>query len=295
MYINGCDCSIVIKTTHHEFNVPYSEETIREAVSYLKEEASIEGDGTCKAIVKKNGVTGCIVTPLTIRTVPLLMYLAFGTAGIPVFVSETRNIYQYKLNLTPIEDSNYFDLIQDRRIRNEKLGMSNERKIYEGCRVKSFELRTLREEAIKLKLDVCGERAAKNYLYINEIEKTTGERFKSNCVDYRINSEENHFIYGITLSIKKENGTKTEVWIRRTLHTDFELPEIINELKITAHLKKDKYEYNRFGIFRIALNNLVMISDETNVNSTDTVIGPVRYYVAGNVSTEVFTSGEEIL
>jgi hypothetical protein len=43
MLVNGCDCSIVIKTAYQEFDVPYSEETIREAVSLLIEEAAIEG------------------------------------------------------------------------------------------------------------------------------------------------------------------------------------------------------------------------------------------------------------
>ena len=71
MLVNGCDCSIVLKTAHREIDVPYSDETLREAVSILQEEASIEGDGICKAIQKKSGVTGCVVTPLTIGTAPL--------------------------------------------------------------------------------------------------------------------------------------------------------------------------------------------------------------------------------
>ena len=60
MLVNGCDCSIVIKTSHCETDVPYSEETIREAASLLQEEAAIEGDGVGKAIRKISGVTGCI-------------------------------------------------------------------------------------------------------------------------------------------------------------------------------------------------------------------------------------------
>ena len=43
MFVNGCDCSIVIKTSHLEKDIPFSDETIREAVSILHEEASIEG------------------------------------------------------------------------------------------------------------------------------------------------------------------------------------------------------------------------------------------------------------
>ncbi|MCL2722430.1 MAG: hypothetical protein FWD47_13960 [Treponema sp.] len=286
MKVQGCDCSIVIKTIQHEFDVPYSEETIREAVSLLEEEASIEGDGVCKAIVKKSGVTGCVVTPLTIGTAPLLLYLAMGSAGLPVYVSETRSLYSYKLNLLPMEDADCFELIQDR-------GM--ERRVFEQCRVQGFELRFEKEQAIKLKLDICGEHSAHAYLYTDTFEKKSGERFNSNNVDYRINGLEYLCIYGLTIQVKKESGTRTEIWIKRTLDKDRELPAIIEDLIITARLMRDKYEYRHFGIFRITLNRLVAVSDETSVNSSDAVIGPVRYYVSGSISTEVFTSGEEIL
>jgi len=286
MKVQGKDCTIVIKTSHHEFDVPYSEETIREAVSILQEEASIEGDGNCKAIVKKNGVTGCVVTPLTIDTVPLLLYLAFGSAGKPLYVSQTRNVYSSKLNLLPLEDTECFDLIQDR---------GNERRVFEDCRIQGFEFRIENDNAIKLKLDVCGERSAKTYLYTDDVEKTTGERFKSNCIDYYINGKENHFIYGITLSVKKSSGTKTEIWIKRILPVSNELPECIEELNIRAMLLSTKYECNSYGLFSIKLKNLVLISDETNINSSDTVIDPLRYYVSGGVSADVYTASDEII
>jgi len=286
MKVQGCDCSIVIKTTYHEFDVPYSEETIREAVSLLEEEAAIEGDGVCKAIVKKSGVTGCVVTPLTIGTAPLLLYLAMGSAGMPVYVSETKSLFRYSLNLLPLEDTDCFYLIQDR---------GNERRVFEQCRVQGFELRFEREQAVKLKLDIYGERSASAYLYTDIIYRKSGERFNSNYANYLINGLEFRNIYGLTIHVKKESGTRTEIWIKRTLDKDRELPAIIEDLIITARLMRDKYEYRHFGIFRITLKRLVAVSDETSVNSSDAVIGPVRYYVAGGVSTEVFTSGEEIL
>ena len=148
MKVQGCDCSIVIKTAYREMDVPYSEETLRGAVSLLQEEAPIEGDGICRAIRKRGGVTGCVVTPLTIETAPLLLYLAMGSAEVPVFVSETRDLYQYKLNLLPLEDTDCFDLVQDR---------GGERKLFESCRVMGFELRIEREQAIKIKIDIRGE------------------------------------------------------------------------------------------------------------------------------------------
>jgi hypothetical protein len=113
-------------------DVPYAEETIREAVSLLKEEAAIEGDGSCGAIRKSGGVTWCVVTPLTIGTAPLLLYLAMGSAGLPLYVSETRNLYLYRLNLLPMEDGSRFDLVQKR---------GGSRMLYESCAVTGFELR----------------------------------------------------------------------------------------------------------------------------------------------------------
>ncbi|MDR2541914.1 MAG: hypothetical protein LBC80_00465 [Treponema sp.] len=286
MKVNGCDCSILIKTIHHEFFVPYSEETIREAVSLLHEEASIEGDGINKAIQKSNGVTGCIITPLTIGTAPLLLYLALGSVGKPVYVSETRDLYQCQINLLPLEDTDCFDLIQDR---------NRERRLYEGCRVKGFELRVNREEALKLKLDICGERNLAVYPYTDVFVRESGERFNGDGVTYKINGKEYGNIYGLTLLSKKEGGTKTELWIKRVLDTGSDLPELIDELVITAQLLRDKYEHRHFGTFRITIKRLVLTSDETLINTADTVIGPLRYYVSGTVSTEVFTSGEVLI
>jgi len=284
MRVNGCDCSIVIKTAYKEIGVPYSEETVREAVSLLQEEAAIEGNGICKAILKNNGVTGCVVTPLTIGTAPLLLYLAMGSAGLPVFVSETRDLYQYQLHLMPMEDTERFDLIQER---------GNERRLFEGCRVKGFELRIMRGEALKLKLDICGERQPVVYPYIHKIAVSNDERFSGDYVTYKINGKEYTNIYGLTLLAQKEGGTKTEIWIKRILEKGFDLPDTIDELIITAQLWGDTYEKRHFGTFRITIKRLVLIADETTINSADTVIAPLRYYVAGAVIAEVFSSTEE--
>jgi hypothetical protein len=186
MKVNGCDCSIVIKTQFCEIDVPYSEETIRDTYSLLQEEASIEGDGSCRAIRKNNGVTGCIVTPLTIDTVPLLLFLAMGASGIPVFVSETRNLYKCTLNLLPLPDTVSFDLVQDR---------GNERLLYESCKVQGFELRIEREQAIKLRLDICGERPAVVYPYTDTFVPEKGERYNGDNVTYKINGKEYTNIY----------------------------------------------------------------------------------------------------
>jgi hypothetical protein len=95
MPVNGCDCLIMIKTAYRDMGVPYAVETLQEAVSLLKEEAPIEGDGSCGALRKSGqqvglGLAGCVVTPLTIGTAPLLLSLAMGNAGLPLYVSESR-------------------------------------------------------------------------------------------------------------------------------------------------------------------------------------------------------------
>jgi hypothetical protein len=279
--VHGSDCSIVIKTAYRETGIPYSEETVREAVSLLTEEAAIEGDGCYRAIKRSSGVTGCVVTPLTIGTAPLLLYLAMGSSGLPLYVSETRNLYRYTLNLLPAEDSIRFDLVQDR---------GGERRVFGGCAVTGFELRIVREQAIKLKLDIQGERAPAIYPYQDIAPTECRERFMGDRVTYRINGTEYHNIYSLTLSTKKEGGTRTELWIKRVLAQGPDLPGIIEELTITAQLLSDKYEYHYFGMFRITLTRLVLTADETAVDCADAVIGPMRYYIAGTVSAEVFTA-----
>jgi hypothetical protein len=267
--------------------VPYAVETLREAVSLLKEEAAIEGDGPCRAIRKSGGVTGCVVTPLTIGTAPLLLCLAMGSVatkgcvGLPLYVSETRNLYLYKLNLFPAEDSTRFDLVQER---------GGSRKLYEGCAVTGLELRFNRGEAVHLKLDIKGECPPALYPYQDIPPAETGERFMGDRVTYRINGTEYHNIYGLTIASRKEGGTQTELWIKRSLEYGGDIPGIIEELTIAAPLLREKYEYRYFGMFRITLTRLVLISDKTSIDSADAVIGPLRYYIAGTVNAEVFTA-----
>jgi len=295
VFVNGCDCSIVIKTFHIEKDIPFSDETIREAVSILKEEVPIEGDGVCRGIRKSCGVMGCVVTPLSIETAPLLLFLAMGSAGLPLYVSETRNLYQYQLNLLTMEDTEQFELIQDRK---------NERRLYEGCRIKGFELRILRGETIKLKLNIFGECAPRIYAAQSQTSEMSGtviekresrERFNSDYVTYQINGKEYKNIYGIRLLSKKVGGIRTELWIKRVLQKGGDIPEMIEELTVTAQLLRDTYELRQYGTFRITLKRLVLISDETEVNATGAVISPLRFYVVGTVNAEVFTStGEQI-
>jgi hypothetical protein len=284
MLVNGCDCSIVVKTARREMDIPYSDETLRETVEIMQEEASIEGDGVCRGLRKSGGVIGCVVTSLTIGTAPLLLYLAMGTAGSPIFISETKNVFKYLLVNSPLEDTENFSIIQDRK---------NERLFFEYCRVLGFELRIMRDEAIKLKLDLVGEYPTRVYPYNDSFEREQGERFNGDNVDYRINGKDYKNIYGLTLVSNKRGGTRTEIWIKRSLQWGTEILSDIEEIIITANLLKDKYEYRHLGTFRITIKRLFLISDETEVNATGAVISPLRFYVCGGVQAEVFASGEE--
>ena len=288
MKVRGKDCALAVRTSKGEMDIPYSDETLREAVTLLEEEAAIEGDGICRAMRKINGVTGCVITPLTIGTATFLVNHAMGASDKPVYVSGTRNLYRLNIRLLPMEDAEHFDLIQDRQNKNVKLGISTERKLYEGCRVNSFELRILRDEAVKLKLEISGEYPPVVYPCTDTFKQESGEVFSGDYVTYTINGQERKNVYGITLASKKEGGTKTELWIKRALEQGPDLPNSIDEMIITARLLRDNYENRHFGTFRIVLKKLMLSSDETNINSVDTVIGPLRYYISGNVSTEVF-------
>jgi hypothetical protein len=286
MLVNGCDCLIAIKTQYLAMGAPYAEETIREAVCLLQEEAAIEGDGSRGVIRKSRGITGCVVTPLTIGTAPLFWCLAMGSAEIPFYVSETRNIYLYRLNLLPVEGSARFDLVQER---------GGSQTLYQGCAVAGFELRCNRGEAIRLRLDIQGEWPPAVYPYIDPLKIEMGERFSSDYVVYRINKMKHTNIYGITLTADKKDGTKTELWIKRALEQGGDLPGMIEELTITAQLLRDKYERRYYGMFRVILTRLILVSDETVVDCGDWLVGPLRYYVAGTVNAEALnTSGEAL-
>jgi len=280
----GRDCTIMLKTQNRELVLPYMEETLREAAALLKEEAAIEGDGICRAIRQGCGIAGCVVTPLTLETAPFLFALTLGGMAQPFFVSETRNLYRHHLNLLPMEDSPAFEVIQDR---------GTARRLYEGCRVKSFELRILRDEALSLKLDITGEQSPVSYSLIESLKPSEGEFFKENGVSYTINGAVQKNIYGFSVAVYKEGGTKSEVFIHRSLGNE-DLPSIIENLTITAKLYRGKYEERHYGLFRLSFSHLVLMADETTIDSADAVIGPLRYYGAGGINAEVFTTtGEE--
>jgi hypothetical protein len=284
MNVQGRDCTLVALTSHREMSIPYTEETIRENVTLLEENPSIEGYGRCKAIKTSGGAVGCVVTSLTISAAPLLLYLAFGEIRLSAHVSETRAIYKHCIDLVPMDDTGPFGLMQDR---------GAEKKYYTACRVKSFELRILRDTHIKLKLDIESEKTPVQYPIQEQFKNESGERFRGENVIYRVNDRPHKNIYGVTLVVKKENGTKTEIWIRRILEKDTDLPETIDKLSITALLLRDCYEERHFGKLRITLRRLVLAHDETSVECDDSVIGPLRYFVNGDVTAEVFSAGGE--
>jgi hypothetical protein len=285
MNVQGRDCSLIVMTTQTEISIPYTEETIRENVALLEEYPSIEGKGNIKAIRTSCGAVGCVVSPLTILTAPLLFHLALGDVRYSHHVSETINVYRHYLDLLPMSDSRPFGLLQDR---------GSDNKYYPGCRVSGFELRIIRDEAIKLKLDIYSEKAPVSLPFPTHVDfgkaEWAGERFKGENVTYRINDREYKNIYGVTLAVNKVNGTKTELWIRRVLEKDVDLPETIDEISVTALLLRDCYEDGHIGKLRITLRRLMLVHDETSVECADSVIGPLRYFAAGDLNMAVYSN-----
>jgi hypothetical protein len=161
--------------------------------------------------------------------------------------------------------------------------------------VAGFELRVNREQAVKLKLDIRGEQGPAAWPYQEMAGAETGERFMGDRVRYWVNGKEQLHIYGLTMAARKQGGTRTEVRIHRVLEPGADFPETIDTLTITAQLLRDRYEERHYGMFRLALTGLALMADETDVDCADVVIGPLRYYCAGEVRAEVFTATGETL
>jgi hypothetical protein len=289
MTVYGKDCAIVLKAGGREMSLPYAGETIRETSKVWEEYAAIEGDGLRRVISRPSGVTGCVTTPLTIGTAPLLLALILGRAELPVFVSETRGMFRHGLYL--VSSGSTFDVIQDR---------GDGPKVFEGCGVAGFELRIHRSEtlgpsALKLRVDIAGERPAGVYPYQELPAMDTGERFTEDGVSYEIDGTKRRDIYGLTITTEKIAGTKTIVNLHRVLRSQNNYPAFIEKLTISAHLFRDRYEDRRFGLFRLFLSRLVLLVDETAIESGGAVIGPLRYYCAGGVSAEAFTTDDGAL
>jgi hypothetical protein len=66
-------------------------------------------------------------------------------------------------------------------------------------------------------------------------------------------------------------------------------------MTVSAELGRDELEGRFFGLFRLSFSRLVLIADETRVDSGGAVIGPLRYYVAGTFAAEVFSDRGETL
>jgi hypothetical protein len=153
---------------------------------------------------------------------------------------------------------------------------------------------------VYLRLDISGDTSPEPYLLEIDSGLNPAERFKEPGIRYALNGVENKTIYGLTITTAKKDGTKTEVWIKRVVSDGGEFPASIESLTVTARLFRDHAdlrsgEWRLPGTFRLTLSNLLLMTDETSVNTSGPVIGPLRYYCAGNMTAEVFTQGEENL
>jgi hypothetical protein len=114
-------------------------------------------------------------------------------------------------------------------------------------------------------------------------------------VRYWINGKEHLNIYGLTITARKQGGTRTELRLHRFLQPGADFPDMIDTLIVTAQLLRDKYEDRHYGMFRLVLTGLALMADETAVDCADAIIGPLRYYCAGKVGAEVFTATGETI
>jgi hypothetical protein len=121
------------------------------------------------------------------------------------------------------------------------------------------------------------------------------ERFREPGVRYAVNGSENRNIYGLTVTAARTGGTETEVRIHRVMKSGGKFPAVIETLRITARLFVDKYEAREYGRFILRLSNLLLMADETAVDAPGAVTGPLRYYMAGDFTADVFTPEEEYI
>ncbi|MDR0908724.1 MAG: hypothetical protein LBM77_03060 [Spirochaetaceae bacterium] len=315
--MNGENCTITIKTKYISASVPYSEESIREAVSIIRD--TDEATEKTSFTRQVDGVAGCVIAPLTVGNAPLLLALAFGREQKASVVSEgvarnapTSVMYRHHLIMKSLKKSPTFDLIQDRGC---------EKRLYEGCSVWDFEMQSLylrRKifgvvnvhhsgndddiQHITLKLEM---RGGNNPVVFGSDEVVSTGRadpaptdnnvdndplYNDGGIRYEINGVEVSGIYGFSIKTRRDGKPKVFVRLHRILGKS-ELPDIIDKLTITAQVFKGGVS----GIFKINLERLLLVADETIVNTADKVIGPLRYFVAGNISADVYSGYENLV
>jgi hypothetical protein len=272
--------------------VPFCGMTLRDKYDVLTHEAAIEGNGLRRSLTERTGATGGFTTPLTLGTAPAILGVMFGDVKAKSFVSETRNLYRTQIDLCAADIAGRFALIEQ---------CGNTTKEYPDCVCSGFELRIRRGEAVKAHLDIDSNRpmSSEQLAMSNDegngkkekgkkaVGQDGGERFKGAVVRYLVDGVYFDNIYAATLSVKKEGGCKTQLILNRVMEKT-DLPEHITFLHIPLVLFREKYEERSFGRFMIILNDLFLISDGTEVNTADAVIGGLRYVVAGTVMAEVY-------
>jgi hypothetical protein len=289
--IHGNDVSFRLVASNCDIDVPFCGKTLRDKYDVLTGEAAIEGNGLRRSLTEKIGATGGFTTPLTLKTVPPILGAMFGDVKTSFFVSETRNLYQTDIKLCAADVSNRFTLVEE---------WGDTKKTYSDCVCSGFELRIHRGEAIKAHLDIDSSEIRNEELEMrnekgagsreqgeNALRFGSGERFKADWTSYFLDGNFYNNIYGATLSVNKRGGCKTVLTLQRVLER-IDLPSHLDFLLLSVRLVRERYEERRYGTFSVGLFNLDLISDGTEVNTADAVIGSLRYAVSGDVSADVY-------
>jgi hypothetical protein len=281
--LNGCDYLIRLKTKKADTVIPFLSKTLREKIFFCEEYAPIEGEGWRGGITENAGTEGGFTTALTLESAPAILGAVFGKQKSCMFVSGTRDIYQYRFVLCASDSAMRFYL--------HEMGGETE-KVYPDCVCAGFELRIERDEAVKVHIDIDGGGRAETFNAVPAVKKTANiERFNERGAEYFIDGKKYNSIYRFVLSCDKKNGCRTEVLIYRYLTTDNEPPAFIENLTIRANLFRDMYGENQHGKFAVTLTDLRLLSDDTEVCAADAVIGGLRYSVGGVAFVDAFMSG----
>jgi hypothetical protein len=236
-------------TDNQDVYVPYSFKLIRDKKS----------DWARFSDAERPDMSGCITTPLTLKTAPAILGVMFGDIQGCNFEYDTRNVYLTDIELCAADMSKRFCLVEENGKRKTQ---------YPNCVCSGFELRIHRKETIMVHLNISGDSPVvtdDEFAPVKEIKTDKSERFNEDGVFYMLDDEGGYDnISGFTLDVDKEGGCKPIVTIHRIWKAD-DLPEHIEVLHLYVRLFRDKYEKHQYGTFSITLFDLDFFKDKTTV------------------------------
>jgi hypothetical protein len=210
-----------------------------------------------------------IETPLTLDNAPHLLPLAFKAFGKRVTAHDERG------NKTASGGHGAgasFDVLHC---------TDTERRLYEGCKVKGFEVKAKIDEAdvktpVMVSLDVGGAPNSVELAGGGTASPGEGMAFLESNIRYEADEKEVLSVYGFSLHLTKEKRERIELKLWRVLGRR-EIPEVINNFTIMGTF----HEGDVFASFQIHIGRLLLLTE-------DVAACPLRYYAAGGCHAEVW-------